>query len=189
MNALVHRPTLLSRCSLCLLLLVLSAAGCTSEETTEFVTGNTCETNAPMLDFTLDDCEGTPRSLSDLAGSKATLISIGAGWCGPCRDKQPELQRLHDTYSGCGLRLVTLLFESNMPAQPATKTFCKSWDAQYQQPFPTIVDPLSSVSEPCRNNQAVPITLVLDESGTVVYKAHGLLEDTEAVIQSLTGCQ
>jgi peroxiredoxin len=189
MSALVHRPALLSIGSLWLLFVLASVAGCTSKEVSAFVTGNMCEANAPMMDFTLDDCDGTPRALSDLAGSKATLIAIGAGWCRPCREEQPELKRLHDTYSGCGLRLITLLFESNTPAEPATKTFCKAWDAEYQQSFPSIVDPLFSVSDPCRNDQAVPITLVLDEFGTVVYKVHGSLQNTEAVIQSLTGCE
>jgi len=57
---------------------------------------------APQLgyrapDFTFDDLEGNPVSLSDFLG-KPVLLNFWATWCPPCRKEIPDLQKFHQKY-------------------------------------------------------------------------------------------
>jgi TonB family protein len=45
-------------------------------------------------DFTLDDVNGNPTSLSSKIGSKLLLIDFWASWCSPCRIENPNLVRV-----------------------------------------------------------------------------------------------
>lgn len=46
-------------------------------------------------EFTLQDLEGNPVSLSSLRG-KVVFVNFWATWCGPCRLEMPEMKRLHE---------------------------------------------------------------------------------------------
>jgi len=45
----------------------------------------------------LNNIEGEPTALSSLRG-KVVLVNFWAGWCAPCRQKNPELKRVYNKY-------------------------------------------------------------------------------------------
>lgn len=45
-------------------------------------------------DFTLQDMDGNPVTLSSLTG-KVVFLNFWASWCAPCRIEMPEMERLH----------------------------------------------------------------------------------------------
>jgi len=52
-------------------------------------------------DFTLNDTEGNPLSLSSLRG-KVVLLDFWASWCGPCRRENPNVKKLYAKYHNKG---------------------------------------------------------------------------------------
>jgi cytochrome c biogenesis protein CcmG, thiol:disulfide interchange protein DsbE len=53
------------------------------------------------------------------AAQPVTLVNIWATWCGPCKAEFPELQALHATYSGRGLRVLAISIDSDGDAEVA----------------------------------------------------------------------
>lgn len=154
-------------------------------------TGTGSEQGEKFGDFTLDDCEGVDTSASDvMCEGRVLLVYFGAGWCQPCREKQPKLKELFAKYESCGLRIVEVLREDSGPNDPATKTFCKQWrDDDFDLPFPVTVDPLDKVTATYLGSGTFPIVLLVDQEGTIRLKEVGAdSADLEALIQDLTGC-
>ena len=53
-------------------------------------------------DFTLNDVNGNPISLSSKIGSKLLLIDFWAAWCSPCRIENPNLVRVFNEFKSKG---------------------------------------------------------------------------------------
>lgn len=58
-----------------------------------------------IMDFTLNDPEGTPVSLSSFKG-KYVLIDFWASWCGPCRKENPNLVKVFKVYKDKGFTIL-----------------------------------------------------------------------------------
>ncbi|HUV01296.1 MAG TPA: TlpA disulfide reductase family protein [Bacteroidales bacterium] len=53
-------------------------------------------------DFTMNDIEGNPVSLSSKIGSKLLLVDFWAAWCGPCRQENPNVVKVYKEFSKKG---------------------------------------------------------------------------------------
>ncbi len=59
------------------------------------------------LDFTLNDPNGKPVTLSDIyKKNKVTMIDFWAGWCGPCRRFNPTLVKIYAQYHKKGFEVL-----------------------------------------------------------------------------------
>jgi peroxiredoxin len=56
-------------------------------------------------DFTLNDPEGNPVSLSSLQG-KYVMIDFWASWCRPCRQENPNVVRMYNKYRDKGFEIL-----------------------------------------------------------------------------------
>jgi len=52
---------------------------------------------ADPVDFTLNDVDGKPRSLSEFRG-KWVIVNYWATWCPPCLDEIPDLIEFHEKH-------------------------------------------------------------------------------------------
>jgi peroxiredoxin len=110
------------------------------------------------VDFTLNDLQGKPVTLSQLRG-KVVLVNFWATWCPPCRHEMPDIDSVYSQYAAKGL--VVLSVSSDDP----TKIAAYVADHHYHQPF--LLDPNDQVSTRFHVN-GIPKTFVFDREGKLV---------------------
>ena len=70
----------------------------------------------PAPDFTANDINGKPFTLSSLKG-KVVIIDFWASWCGPCRKSNPHMRELYAKYHKKGLDMVYVADDDSNPAK------------------------------------------------------------------------
>lgn len=70
----------------------------------------------PAPDFTANDINGKPFTLSSLKG-KVVIIDFWASWCGPCRKSNPHMRELYSKYHKKGLDMVYVSDDDSNPAK------------------------------------------------------------------------
>lgn len=66
-------------------------------------------------DFTLDDPDGKPITLSSLRG-KCVLIDFWASWCGPCLREAPNVKKVYDKYHDKGFEVLSVSIDEKKDA-------------------------------------------------------------------------
>ena len=137
-----------------------------------------------FLPLTLDRCDGTPYEFygqsEGYCDTSFTVISIGAGWCGPCRREAALMQEfLVDRYAEHNVRVIVALIQDDDYMAP-THGFCEGWQTQYGLTNPILIDPtqLTQVYFPAG---ALPATLIVDSRGVIVHREYGVSTDLETV--------
>ncbi len=62
--------------------------------------------------FSMADTAGTEVALSDLAGKGYLLIDFWASWCSPCREENPNLVNMYNTYHEKGFDIFGVSFDN-----------------------------------------------------------------------------
>lgn len=106
-----------------------------------------------------------------------TLLSIGAGWCEPCREETPALQALHEAVLADGGQVVQVMFE-DANAAPATTLFCEQWRDEFDLSLPLFVDPVGRTLAHFDGSLA-PFNLVIARDGTVLATETGAILNPE----------
>lgn len=67
----------------------------------------------PAPDFTLNQADGTPLTLSDLRG-KVVVIDFWASWCKPCRASNPHMKEFYAKYRDKGVEVLGISNDSRL---------------------------------------------------------------------------
>ncbi len=113
-------------------------------------------------DFTMNDQEGKPVSLSSFRG-KYLLIDFWASWCSPCRKENPNVVRTYKKYKDKGFEILGVSLDRDKKSWlKAIKEDQLSWthvsDLKYWQ---NEVAVLYGV-------QSIPHTVLLDKEGKII---------------------
>ena len=70
----------------------------------------------PIVDFTQNDPDGNPVTLSELAKDKLLLVDFWASWCPDCRKANPDVVAAYQKYHEQGFDVLGVSFDTNKEA-------------------------------------------------------------------------
>jgi len=70
----------------------------------------------PIIDFTQNDPDGNPVTLSELAEGKLLLVDFWASWCPDCRKANPDVVAAYQKYHDQGFDVLGVSFDTNKEA-------------------------------------------------------------------------
>lgn len=117
-------------------------------------------------DFTLNDLNGKPVSLSQFKGH-IVLVNLWASWCGPCVKEFPSLKRLVEHFKG----KVVVLAVSHDRSREDLESFIKTF-GQVPEGFVILWDKERKTSELFGTDQ-LPETYILSSQHKLVRKIAG----------------
>ena len=86
----------------------------TTEEYVEKV--ESVQAGHPMVDFTQNDPDGNPVTLSQLAEGKLLLVDFWASWCPDCRKANPDVVAAYQKFHDQGFDVLGVSFDTNKEA-------------------------------------------------------------------------
>ena len=112
----------------------------------------------PAKDFTLNDINGNPLSLSALRG-KYVILDFWGSWCGWCIKGIPDMKAYYNKYKD---RLEILGIDCN-----DSETAWKSAVAKYEIPWLHVYNPSTSTLTDDYNITGYPTKIIIDPNGNI----------------------
>lgn len=119
---------------------------------------------APAPDFALKSASGENMRLSEYRGD-VVMINFWATWCGPCRQEMPLLDDLYGRYQRVGFQLLGVNIDDDSRR-------AMNMVEELGVTFPVLFDESKEVSR-LYEVEAMPVTVLVDRSGTVRHVHHG----------------
>lgn len=126
-------------------------------------------------DFDLQDCDGESYAFPDQAtcDAKLTVISIAAGWCGPCIAESQVLEReINQMFDPADVHVVQVITQ-DADFNPPPDGYCSQWVERFGLSNTQLVDPAQLLS-PFFPDGALPSTIIVDNEGLIVERITGI---------------
>ena len=133
----------------------------------ELASRKATQPGAEAPDFTLNDPDGNPVTLSSLRG-QYVIVDFWASWCKPCRAGVPDMKKLYAKYHPKGLEIIGVSDDNNHDAW-------KKAIEQDQTPWIHVVDEFPVENKPARVGTLwgvhyIPSYFLLDKEGKIIGK-------------------
>ncbi len=135
--------------------------------------GRALPESAQLADFEQTGAE----SVDDLVG-RAVLIEFFAHWCQPCKISTERLNQLHERFEGVGLTVLGVTPEP----RSSTDRFMRESGARYAYAFDQ-----SGALQRDLGIESYPTAVLIDPTGTVVWKGHTQKLSDGVVLEHIEG--
>jgi len=129
-----------------------------------------------LPDFSLPDINGTQFHARDHVGREVMVISFWATWCAPCKQLLTRLDRIKVQYPA--IRVVAISIDDS-----TSMVGVKPYIAGKKFDFTVLLDAESKVISMFDPERKVPVTLVVDKAGSIIYSRTGYLPGDEREIR------
>jgi cytochrome c biogenesis protein CcmG, thiol:disulfide interchange protein DsbE len=163
-----------------LICIVTAGQDVAAENPSPYAIENLSGQKAP--DFTLEDLDGKPVTLSSYKG-KVVILSFWAVWCPPCKEELQSFNKLYNMYKNRGLVILAVSSDRSL-------TTVKEFIAGNHVSYTVLFDEKLAVSRDTYKAFMVPTTFVIDRRGTIFRKHFGeqdwtnpaLIKEIEALL-------
>lgn len=125
------------------------------------------------IDFNAESLSGKEIKFSEIYPQGITLVNFWALWCKPCRAEMKSLKTLYEKYSNRGFQIIGINQDS-----PRSVAKVESYIASHEVKYDIVLDPNKELFD-MFNGQVVPLTILYDKSGKVIYQNTGYLPGDE----------
>jgi cytochrome c biogenesis protein CcmG, thiol:disulfide interchange protein DsbE len=126
---------------------------------------------------TVSTLDGRELSLDAVARGGPTFVTFWALWCSPCKQELRALQSLQAKYAPKGFTVVAVNQDNSRSMAKV-----RSYVASQSFTFAVGLDPNGQLLQEF-NGQAIPYSVFLDSTGTVIYSSIGYLPGDESMIE------
>jgi peroxiredoxin len=116
--------------------------------------------------FKLLTVDGKEIELESFAKDRVTLLVFGATWCPACRHEIPILKEYYSELKDDGLNVLGIDIQESVKK-------VKSLIEKMQINYPVVLDSSADVAR-LYKVVGIPLNIILDKNGVIVYKKNGL---------------
>ena len=122
--------------------------------------------------------------LREQAHGHVLMINFWATWCHGCIEEFPEFVALNKEYRDKGVKIVGISLDKAADLDSKVTSFIHKAGAQFDIRVPDMDDPQPLIDQFTPEwTGAMPVTLIFDQSGALVYKRFGVIERSKIVEQ------
>lgn len=134
--------------------------------------------------WTVVDSAGSSLSSTDYQG-KVLIIDLWATWCGPCVQEIPQFMELQKQKADAGLAVLGISFDND---EAAHTNFLRDEKLNYPSALASEEGTrhlLKQIGSRVGAIKAIPLTLVIDRQGTIIYRKVGVIDaEFEQAVQA-----
>lgn len=123
--------------------------------------------------------EGAAKIIKQSQG-RVLVINFWATWCHGCVSEFPEFVTLDKEYRNKGVKIVGISLDQPSDIDSKVTPFIKKSGAQFDVVVPDMDDPKPVIDQFTPEwTGAMPVTLIFDRGGALVYKHFGVIDRKE----------
>ena len=141
------------------------------------VISNTFVSAQDKIEFNVETIENEQLVFTEINKKGPVLVNFWALWCKPCRAEMRHLENLYEKYKDKGFTIIGVNQDT-----PRSLAKVKSFVSTHGVNFPIALDPDQEIFQQF-NGQSIPLSVLYNNQGEVVYKHVGYLPGDEIELE------
>ena len=129
------------------------------------------------IEFSAETINNEEIVFSEIHKKGPTLVNFWALWCKPCRSEMRHLEAIYEKYKDNGFTILGINQDS-----PRSVAKVKAFVSSHNINFPIVTDPNQEIFQQF-NGQSIPLNVLYNQNGEVVYTHVGYLPGDEIKLE------